>query len=504
MTTLIPILGDQLSHGISSLEGCQPADGIVLMAEVADEASYVPHHKQKLVLTFSAMRHFAQELRERGFRVDYRPLAEGIASLTEAVVAAVARHQPAEIIATEAAEHRVIAEQRRWQSVTGLPVTIRPDNRFLVAIPDFLAWADGRKRLRMEDFYRWQRQQTGILMVGDQPLGNTWNYDGDNRKPLPKGLAPPEAPAFPPDAITRDVIAMVEQRFPDNFGTTRRFGWPVTRTQALAALQRFITERLPLFGDYQDALSDTHETLFHSLLAPAINLGLLSPREAIDSAVAALDDGAPLNAVEGFVRQILGWREYVRGIYHLAGPDYMHRNALDATRPLPDFYWTAQSGMRCLDAAVEQTRDLAYAHHIQRLMVLGNFAMLAGVDPHQVHRWFLAVYADAYEWVEAPNVIGMSQFADNGLMASKPYAAGAAYINRMGDHCRQCRYRVATKSGPDACPFTYLYWDFLARHEEQLSSNQRLWTVYSSWRRMAPERQKEIRRDAASFLAALS
>jgi deoxyribodipyrimidine photolyase-related protein len=433
----------------------------------------------------------------------YHTLTDGITSLTEALAAAMAAHRPDCVTATLAAEHRVIAEQQRWAEQPGLKVTLLEDDRFLVPIHDFLAWTDGRKRLRMEDFYRWQRQQTGILMDSDQPLGGQWNYDTDNRKPLPKGLTPPDPPSFAPDAITRDIIAMVERRFPDHFGTTAHFGWPVNRAQALAALHHFITERLALFGDYQDALSDDHQTLFHSLLAPAINLGLLSPREVIDAAVAKLDDGAPLNAVEGFVRQILGWREYVRGIYHLAGPGYVHANHLGATRPLPRFYWTADSGMRCLDAAVAQTRDLAYAHHIQRLMVLGNFAMLAGVDPHAIHEWFLAVYADAYEWVEAPNVIGMSQFADNGLMASKPYAAGGAYINRMGDHCRRCRYRISAKSGPDACPFTYLYWDFLARNEDRLAANQRLWTVYSTWRRMAPERQATIRADAARFLAAL-
>ncbi len=504
MISLVPILGDQLSANLSSLSHADPASTIILMAEVADEAAYVPHHKQKLALVYSAMRHFAEERRADGFTVDYRPLEDGIVSLTQALVDATARHQPDRIVACQAAEHRVIADQQGWESATGIPVTLLEDDRFLVSLPDFRAWADGRKRLRMEDFYRWQRQLTGILMDGDQPLGGAWNYDADNRKPLPKGIAIPDAPSFQPDDITRGVITMVEQRFPENFGTTARFGWPVTRAQALTALDRFIAERLVSFGDYQDALADSHETLFHSLLSPAINLGLLSPREVIDAAAAALDDGAPLNAVEGFVRQILGWREYVRGIYHLAGPDYVHRNHLGATRPLPDFYWTADSGMRCLDAAVAQTRDLAYAHHIQRLMVLGNFALLAGIDPHEIHRWFLAVYADAYEWVEAPNVIGMGVFADGGLMASKPYAAGGAYIHRMGNHCASCRYKVRQKSGPTACPFNYLYWDFIARHEENLSSNQRMWTIYSSWRRFPDDRKAEIRRDSQRFLDKLA
>jgi deoxyribodipyrimidine photolyase-related protein len=358
--------------------------------------------------------------------------------------------------------------------------------------------------LRLEDFYRWQRQETGILMDADGPVGGQWNLDRENRKALPKGLVVPAAPQFLPDAITQAVIAMVEARFPDNFGTVARFAWPVTRADAVQALDRFVDERLVHFGDFQDALADGEETLFHALLSGALNLGLLGARECIDAVAGALARGAPLNAVEGFVRQILGWREYVRCIYFREGPDYVHRNALGAGRALPAIYWRGGSGMRCFDSAFAQTRDLGYAHHIQRLMVLGNFALLAGVDPFEVHEWFLAVYVDAYEWVEAPNVIGMSQFADGGLLGSKPYAAGAAYINRMGNHCRGCRYSPTAAAGREACPFSYLYWDFLARHEAQLSGNQRMWTVYQAWRRFPADRQARIRADAARFLEALA
>jgi deoxyribodipyrimidine photolyase-related protein len=506
MTVIVPVLGDQLSAGLASLKAVSRTDAVVLMAEVAEEAGYVPHHKQKLVLVFAAMRHFAETLRAEGWTVDYRRLDDpaNLGGLSAELKAAVLRHGAERVLATRAAEHRVLALQEEWGAATGVPVSLLADDRFLVSQEAFRDWASGRKRLRMEDFYRWQRAETGILMAGDVPVGGQWNFDKENRKALPKGVVVPEAPVFAPDGVTREVISMVEGRFPDNFGSLALFNWPVTRGQALKALGRFLDERLVRFGDYQDALVDGEATLFHSLLSTSINLGLLGPRECIDAAVAALELGAPLNAVEGFVRQILGWREYVRGIYLLEGPDYVRRNALAAMRPLPAIYWRGGSGMRCFDSAFDQTRDLAYAHHIQRLMVLGNFALLAGVDPFELHEWFLVVYADAYEWVEAPNVIGMSQFADGGLLGSKPYAAGGAYINRMGNHCAKCRYSLKVKSGPDACPFSYLYWDFLARHEATLSSNQRMWTVYDGWRRLHPERQAEIRADAARFLAQLS
>ncbi len=502
MKTLVPILGDQLSHGLASLRAADRRTAVVLMAEVAEEASYVPHHKQKLVLVFSAMRHFAEELRRDGWTVDYRRLdgPDAPGSLTAGVEAAVLRHGVSRIVAVRGGEHRVIAAQQGWGRF-GVPLTLLEDDRFMVSTAAFEGWAQGRKRLRMEDFYRWQRAETGVLMEAGQPLGGQWNFDKDNRKSLPKGMPVPAPPRFAPDAITQEVMALVNDRFPTNFGTLQQFNWPVTRAEALVALERFVADRLVHFGDYQDALVEGEATLFHSLVSTSINLGLLSPRECIDAAVAALETGAPLNAVEGFVRQILGWRDYVRGIYLREGPDYVHRNALGATRPLPEFYWTGGSGMRCFDAAFEQTRDLAYAHHIQRLMVLGNFALLAGVDPHALHLWFLIVYADAYEWVEAPNVIGMSQYADGGLLGSKPYVAGGAYLSRMGNHCGSCRYKVKEKAGPDACPFNYLYWDFLARHEADLSKNQRLWTVYDGWRRFSPERQAEIRADAERFLA---
>ena len=502
MPTLVPILGDQLSHSLAALRAVPKSDAVILMMEVAEEATYVPHHPQKIALFFSAMRHFAEELRQAGWRVDYVPLDDpaNTGSLSGEVTRAATRHGTARTLAVKAGEWRVLTAQQHWPNVTLLD-----DDRFLCSIDQFAAWAGPRKRLIMEDFYRIMRRQTGLLMDGDQPISGQRNFDTENRKSVPKGQRFTPPIRFAPDAITAEVLALVNARFHNHFGTTASFAWPVTRTQALAALDDFITHRLAGFGDYQDAMVTGEDVLNHSLLSPAINLGLLGPLEVARAAEAAYQAGhAPLNAVEGFIRQIIGWREYVRGLYWFAGPDYTARNHLAATRPLPALFWGTPTGLKCLAEAVSATGRNAMAHHIQRLMILGNFAMLTGTDPSQVHRWYLAVYADAIEWVEAPNVIGMSQFADGGLMATKPYAAGGAYVNRMSNHCKSCRYDVKTRTGPKACPLNSLYWDFLARHEEVLSSNQRLWRIYDGWRRFAPDEQQRIRTQAAHFLATLA
>jgi deoxyribodipyrimidine photolyase-related protein len=507
MTTLVPILGDQLSHTLASLRAVTPAEAVVLMMEVADEATYVPHHPQKIALFFSAMRHFADELREQGWTVDYVRLDDpaNTGDFADEVARAAQRHSASRIISVAGGEWRVVDSQQTWAERTRLPLTVLDDDRFLCTIEQFAGWAKGRKRMIMEDFYRIMRRQTGLLMDGDQPVGGQWNYDQENRKSVPKGhrFTPPLR--FAPDAITTEVMALVAGRFGNHFGSIDGFSWAVTREQALAALADFITHRLVGFGDYQDAMVTDEDVLNHSLLAPALNLGLLSPLEVCQAAEAAFHAGtAPLNAVEGVIRQILGWREYVRGLYWFAGPDYTARNHLAATRPLPALYWGAPTDLKCLSQAVDATRRNAMAHHIQRLMILGNFAMLVGTDPAEVHRWYLAVYADALEWVEAPNVIGMSQFADGGLMATKPYAAGGAYMNRMSNHCKTCRYDVKQRTGPKACPLNSLYWDFLARHEETLKNNQRLWRMYDGWRRFSAEEQVRIREQAARFLATLA
>ncbi|OYY79567.1 MAG: cryptochrome/photolyase family protein [Sphingomonas sp. 28-62-20] len=507
MTILIPILGDQLSHGLASLRDIAPTDAVVLMMEVAEETVYVRHHKRKITLVLSAMRHFAEELRAAGWSVDYVALDDpaNSGSFTGEIASAVARHRPTAIRIVEPGEWRVKMMVDSWAEQFGLQVEILADDRFLCGILEFQTWAQARETLVMEYFYREMRRKTGLLMTADgKPEGGAWNLDKQNRAPPKQGLNYPAPLHVDPDAITASVMALVAERFADHFGRLEGFGLPVTAAAAQLALDHFVRSALPDFGTYQDAMVTGQDWLFHSWLSPALNLGLLTPLDVATAAAQAYARGdAPLNAVEGFIRQIIGWREYVRGYYWLEMPEVAAANALGADRPLPDFYWTGATEMRCLAEAVRNTRDHGYAHHIQRLMVLGNFAMLAGVRPQDVADWFLAVYVDAYEWVELPNVIGMSQHADGGRLATKPYAGGGAYINRMSDHCRTCRYDVRQKTGADACPFNALYWDFLARHEAAFRKNRRMANMYGSWDRMTPAQRDGYRASAAAFLATL-
>ena len=507
MAALRLVLGDQLSHDLTALEGLDAASDVVLMMEVADETTYVPHHKQKIVLVLSAMRHFAAELAARGVTVDYVRLdaPDNTGSFTTELTRALERLQPDRIVLTEPSEWRVKEMVQHWPDLFNVPVEVRDDTRFFASRTRFAAWAKGRRGWRMEHFYREMRREHGILMDGDQPAGGEWNFDQENRKRLPANVRPPSRLRFPRSAITLEVIALTERRFPDNFGSLDAFGWPVTRADALRALEHFIGDELPLFGDYQDAMKAGAPFLFHSLLSPSLNLGLLTPREVCAAAEAAWRSGAaPLNAVEGFIRQILGWREYVRGVYWELMPDYAEENALEATRPLPDFYWTGKTDLRCIREAVRDTEAHAYSHHIQRLMVTGNFALLAGVAPREIERWYLAVYADAFEWVEMPNTLGMAVFADGGKMASKPYAASGAYIDRMSDFCGACAYDVKQKSGPKACPFNYLYWAFLIRNQDRLSGNPRLAMPYRTLAGWSEERRAAITAEAEAFLDRVS
>ena len=500
------VLGDQLDRDIAALRDLDPARDVVLMMEVVAEATYVRHHKKKIAFLFSAMRHFAQGLREDGVTVDYVPLNDpaNTQDFAHEVARAAAHRAPETIVGTEPGEWRVLRDMRTWEEAIGRPVEIRADTRYFASRADFRRWADGRQSLTMEFFYRAMRKRTGLLMDGDAPLGGQWNFDRDNRKPLPKRNDPPPVPIFPPDAITRDVLALVEARFADHFGRLEPFDFAVTRHDALAALADFIACRLPSFGDYQDAMRTDAPFLFHAVLSPYINAGLLRPREVCDAAQEAFARGdVPLNAVEGFIRQILGWREYVRGLYWLKMPDYAQTNHLDAHRPLPKFFWTGKVKSRCLSQAILGTRDNAYAHHIQRLMVTGNFALIAGFEPAQVEEWYLIVYADAYDWVELPNVHGMILYADGGLLGTKPYAASGAYIDRMSDYCGRCFYDVKLKAGPKACPFNYLYWDFLIRNRAKLHGNRRLAMPYRTLERMSDARIAEITADAATYLDAL-
>ena len=501
------VLGDQLSPAISSLRGIEPANDVVLMAEVWDECTYVRHHPKKIAFLFSAMRHFADELRELGFTVDYRRLdaPDNEGGFRAELLAAVERHRPSRIVVTEPGEWRVLEDMKGWAEFCGCPVDIREDDRFLATRDDFARWAEGRRELRMEYFYRDLRRRTGLLMEPDgKPAGDRWNFDKENRKRLPDDAVPPRPPRFAPDSITRQVIDLVGERFGDHFGDLDPFRFAVTRRDAGAALSHFLEHALPFFGDYQDAMKEGERTLYHSVIGLYLNCGLLDPREVCRRAEAAYIAGrAPLNAVEGFVRQILGWREYVRGLYWREMPAYAETNHFGAARPLPGFYWTGETDLNCLRQCVTQTREEAYAHHIQRLMVTGNFALLAGLAPKQVCEWYLIVYADAYEWVELPNTHGMALFADGGILGSKPYAASGKYIDRMSDYCRNCRYDVRASTGPNACPFNHLYWNFLAEHRAKLKGNRRMSLIYNALDRMDKRKVEDMRAEAKRFLDAL-
>jgi deoxyribodipyrimidine photolyase-related protein len=503
---LILVLGDQLSPQLSSLAASDPARDIVLMCEVVEEATYVRHHKKKIILLFSAMRHFCEELRGLGWTVRYTKLdAEGNAgSFSGEVARAVAAYSPERIVVTEPGEWRVLDTMNGWAKRFGLPVDILPDTRFISSITDFATWAAGRKQLRMEYFYRDMRRNTGLLMDGDKPVGDAWNFDHDNRKPAKADLFMPEPAHFQQDKITREVVALVKSRFADHFGDADPFWFAVTRADAEAAFDRFVAEGLPHFGDYQDAMLTGQKFLYHAVVSMYLNCGLLDPLDICRKVEAAYAGGlVPLNAAEGYIRQVIGWREYVRGIYWLKMPEYTASNALNHTRALPDFYWTGETKMACVRAAVTQTKEDAYAHHIQRLMVTGNFALLAGISPQALHEWYLAVYADAYEWVELPNTIGMSQFADGGLLASKPYAASGAYINRMSDYCKSCTYDVKARTGPKACPFNALYWDFISRHASTIKSNPRMAQMVRTYDKFEDAEKTRITESSATFLASL-
>ncbi len=502
VSRLILVLGDQLTEGLSALREGDRGTDTVVMAEVLEEATYVKHHPKKIALIFSAMRKFAAALEADGWTVAYAQLdyTDNAGSIVGELLRRAEQTGAQEVICTEPGEWRLI------NKLTHAPIktVILQDDRFLASHKEFEDWAEGRKALRMEYFYRDMRRKTGLLMDGDKPAGGQWNFDHDNRKPAPGSIDPKGPLKFEPDNVTGDVLGLVETQFANHFGDLRPFWFATTRSQALEALDHFIAHSLPTFGDYQDAMLRGEDFLFHAIISPYLNIGLLEPLEVCQAAEKAYDKGdAPINAVEGFIRQIIGWREYVRGIYFLEGPEYAKRNALNQNRDLPAMYWGGETKMACMEGSIGQTAREAYAHHIQRLMVTGNFALLAGIDPSQVSNWYLEVYADAFEWVEAPNVVGMSQFADGGVIASKPYVSSGAYINRMSDYCKGCAYKVAQKTGEGACPFNTLYWHFLDRHRERFSGNARMGNMYRTWDRMDEEKRATVLADGAAVLAKL-
>ena len=490
MTTGIWVLGDQLWIGQAALSSfeLQRKQTPLILIESRSYAQWRPYHRQKLVLVWSAMRHFAEELRSAGWPVTYEIADDFETPLLKWIQG------------NQISQLRVMAPNDRpfAQLINSLPLScpiqLIPNNHFLWGEEEFKGWANSRKRLLMEDFYREGRKRFKILMDGNKPIGGKWNFDKQNRKP-PKGtLETPPALWFEPDAITQVVIAEVKtQDFP-GYGEIEPFRWGVTRQQALEVLAHFVNQRLPTFGPYQDAMITGEETLWHSLISPYLNLGLLQPMEVIEAAQKAyFDHQLELNSVEGLIRQVMGWREYIRGIYHVMDDDYAQSNWFDHTEPLPEFYWdSSKTDMNCLHQTLTQVQRTGYAHHIQRLMVLGNFALIVGVSPQEINAWFQAAFVDAYDWVMLPNVIGMGQFADGGILASKPYASSANYVNKMSDYCSDCAYNPRDRTGPKACPFNFFYWDFLSRHQEKLKSLGRMNLVLGNLRRMKAEELAKI------------
>jgi deoxyribodipyrimidine photolyase-related protein len=502
---LVVILGDQLDRGSAALDGFDPDRDRIWMAEVAGEADKVWSHKARIVLFLAAMRHFRDAQRALGREVVYRALDQHPHRELSVILSEDLRAlAPRRVVMVRPGEWAVREALRAAVESAGITLDERRDRHFLCTTEAFARWDGGRKALRMEHFYRWLRRREGVLMDGERPVGGTWNLDAENRGSFDRrgpGLLP--APRrFLPDDLTREVMALVESRFPDHPGSLADFDWPLTPSQAEAALQDFIRHRLPLFGRYQDAMWAGEPWLYHARLSSALNLKLLDPRRAIAAADLAFREGhVPLNAAEGFIRQILGWREYVRGLYWLRMPEALTENALGADRPLPDFYWTGDTDMACLREVIGQTLRFGYAHHIQRLMVTGLFALLLGVRPSEVHAWYLAVYVDAVEWVELPNTLGMSQYADGGLLASKPYVASGRYIQRMSNYCAGCRYRPEQAVGVDACPFTTLYWDFLDRHRARFANHPRTAPMWRNLERLTEGAREGIRERAARLAA---
>jgi len=506
LRSLLVVLGDQLDLEAAAFDGFEPQVDAVWMAEVAEESTHVWSGKPRTALFLAAMRHFALALQAAGRPLHYTRLdAPGNrGSLAAQLRSDIERLRPARLVMTAPGDWRVLQALKAVAEACQLPLEIREDRHFFCSVREFAAHARGRKSLRMEYFYREQRKRHRVLMDpqdADAPLGGQWNFDADNREAFGvegPGTVPPRC-TFAPDAVTREVIALVDERFAAHPGRLDSFAWPVTREQALQSLHAFIEQRLPLFGRYQDAMWPGDPWLYHSHISAALNLKLLNPREVVAAAEAAFHAGqAPLASVEGFVRQILGWREYVRGIYWTQMPGYLERNTLGAEADLPGWYWTGATDMACLRDAIEQTLTHGYANHIQRLMVTGLYALMLGVDPKQVHAWYLAVYVDAVEWVELPNTLGMSQYADGGVMGSKPYVATGKYIERMSPHCKGCRYDPAQRTGERACPFTTLYWDFLMRHEAALAKNPRMSLQVKNLARMnAAQRQQVVERASA-------
>lgn len=505
--TLRLILGDQLSP-LHSWFGEVRADVVYVLMEVRSETDYVRHHAQKVLGIFAAMRALAAQLKAEGHRLRYVAIDDtsNRQSLTANLDALIAHYGAAAVEYQAPDEWRLDQQLSRWGADCAVPVQAVDSEHFYTARDEAARQFAGKKQWLMESFYRQQRKKHRVLMTHDgQPEGGQWNFDADNRKPWAGTPAAPadNRPCHDHSALWQSIVAAGVQTI--GKPQAQAFRWPLNRAEALQQLDHFIANTLPHFGDYQDAISHKSWHLFHSLLSFALNTKMLHPREVVQRAEQAWRDGqAPLHAVEGFIRQILGWREYVRGIYWAHMPGYTESNHLGHSRPLPEWFWTGRTRMACLASAVGQSLEHAYAHHIQRLMVIGNFALLAGLDPIELHHWYLGIYIDAFEWVEAPNTLGMSQWADGGRLATKPYASSAAYLQRMGDHCKGCAYDPKARIGEQACPFNALYWDFFDRHGPHFQGNPRLGVVYHQLRRMDVEALTALRQQAAINLTRLA
>jgi deoxyribodipyrimidine photolyase-related protein len=501
--SLVVVLGDQLDAQASAFDDFDPRLDKVWMAEVREESTHVWSSRVRIALFLAAMRHHADVLRRMGREVDYVTLddAENTGRLGSELSRALQRWQPLRVLMTAPGDWRVLKALRAAAAQSGWTIELRDDRHFFSTVREFSAFAADQRELRMETFYRHMRRRHGVLMDGDEPAGDRWNFDAENQQPFPRGGPGfvPERVGFAPDAVTREVIELVARAFPDHPGSLDDFDWAVTREQALQALDRFIAERLPEFGLWQDALWPDTPWLWHAQLSAAMNLKLIGPREVVSRVEQAWRAGqVPLASAEGFIRQVLGWREYVRGVYWTRMPALAQANALDADEPLPPFFWTGDTDLVCLADALRQTLQRGYAHHIQRLMVTGLFSLLLGVRPAAVHEWYLSVYVDAVEWVELPNTLGMSQYADGGAMTSKPYVASGKYIQRMssGQYCARCRYRPELSVGAEACPYTTLYWDFLLKHRARFVHHPRLGAQVRQLERLSDEDVLAIRDQA--------
>lgn len=509
------MFGDQLDQESALIRSIRPTD-TVLMMEVASESRHVPSHVQRTVLFLSAMRHFAADLVQRNNRVRYVALddPENTGSFDTEISLAIADLSPSEIVSVQPGEWRVQSLLKRVCESADTPLTLVPDDHFITAPEQFATWAKGRSILTMEFFYREQRRKTGYLMQGDgknaTPVGDVWNFDKENRLPFGKrGPDPRPRPPlkFKPDKITNDVMDSIQRVLPNLPGSIESFSWPVTRQQALDALDDFITHRLANFGPFEDAMWSTERTLYHSVLSSSLNLKLLNPRECCERAIYAYHASkAPLQSVEAFVRQLIGWREFIRGVYWLEGPTYAERNGLEQHGNLPSFYWTGDTDMACMKSCIGQVLETGFGHHIQRLMVTGNFALISGVHPREVSDWYLGMFVDGVDWVTLPNALGMVMHADRrrasaegitGLVGTKPYAASGKYIQRMSNYCTNCRYDPGERHGPSACPFTVFYWDFLIRNQGTLAHNQRMKMILKNVDRLSPGTLTQITIDAA-------